>query len=86
MVKETLNISEALYLFRRQTNMVRRKRKGTTFQRCMKAKLKGRKFASKTTLRKAFKQAVKACKLKPVRHRRARHVVRHRIHRVRRKR
>ena len=64
--------------------MVKRKRKGTAFQRCMRDRLKGKKFKSKRTLRKAFKQAVRACRLKPVKHRRVRHVVRHRIYRRRR--
>ena len=68
--------------------MVRRKRtvrRKSKFQACMKKKLKGKRFKTRSSLRVAFRAAAHACARKTVvKHRRVRHVVKHRIHRRRR--
>jgi len=47
---------------RRRRKTTTRKRRLTTFQRCIGKELKGKKFSSKATARSAFRAAVKKCK------------------------
>jgi len=63
---------------------VRRKKSRSAFRACMRKKLKGKKFRTKKSLRKAFRAAAKSCaRGTTVRHRRVRHVVKHRVYRRR---